>query len=185
RHCPVEWNNGWNVGSLPMKAISIVLTALLLAGGPLAAQEIYRVVDEHGNVTYTDRKPDDDAEPMDLPELNVLEGDLETQPTDPLAAARPAMNFRIEQPADGAALTLAADDGLEVVLGIDIEVPPTARITLVLDGEPPAPLRSLQASIDAPPPGGHRLFARLETPSGRVLATTDPVAFTMVAPASR
>lgn len=161
--------------------IPILLLALLLAA-PAPAQEIYRVVDENGNVTYTDQKPDDNAEPVDLPELNVLEGALEEQAgEDPLAeAGRQPMNFRIEQPADGSTRTVEGDM-IQIVMGIDIEVPPTARITLVLDGEGLTPVRSLQTSIPAPAPGEHRLYARLETPSGRALGTTEPVTFTTVA----
>lgn len=170
-----------------MKELSIILIALLATlAFSTNAQDVYRVVDEHGNVTYTDQKPDDNAEPMKLPELNVLEGDAESLPgaegDRPLAQgeAQP-MNFRIEQPANGAALT-PEGQGIWVVMGIDIEVPPTARITLVLDGRALTPVRTLEADIPAPPPGEHRLFARLETPSGRVLGTTDPVTFTMLAP---
>lgn len=159
---------------------AILLLTLALAV-PAAAQEIYRVVDEQGNVTYTDKKPDDNAEPMELPELNVLEGEPDETGENPLArAGQQPMNFRIEQPADGAVLT-PTSGSLEIVMGIAIEVPPTARIMLVLDGEELAAVRSLDASIPAPAPGEHRLFARLETPSGRVLGTTDPVSFTTVA----
>ncbi|RFF30210.1 DUF4124 domain-containing protein [Wenzhouxiangella sediminis] len=164
-----------------MKSLTILLITLVLAVSPLLAQEIYRVVDENGNVTYTDQKPSDDAEPMELPELNVLEGDLDETGENPLAdAAPPSMNFRIEQPAEGAVFTPQGGN-LEVAMGIAIEVPPTAQIVLVLDGTELAPVRSLDASIPAPEPGEHRLFARLETPSGRVLGTTDPVTFTTVA----
>jgi len=163
--------------------LALFLTLLVITAG---AQEIYRVVDENGNVTYTDQKPEDDAEPMELPELNVLEKDAESLPgtasQDPLAREGEAqpMNFRIEQPADGATFT-PEGQGIEIVMGIDIDVPPTAQITLVLDGEALTPVRSLEASIPAPSAGEHRLFARLETPSGRVLGTTDPVTFKTMA----
>jgi hypothetical protein len=167
-----------------MHKLPIIITLLTLClAMPAGAQEVYRVVDENGNVTYTDQKPSDDAEPMKLPELNVLEGELDESGSDPLAeAGQPSMNFRIEQPADGAAFTPEGGE-IGVVMGIDIDVPPTARIVLVLDGRNLAPVRSLEASIPAPEAGDHRLFARLETPSGRVLGTTDPVTFTTVAPA--
>ncbi len=163
---------------LPTATLLLLTLALAL---PAAAQEIYRVVDENGNVTYTDQKPSDDAEPMKLPELNVLEGDLSESAENPLADTEArSMDFRIEQPADGAVFTPQGGN-LEIAMGIAIEVPPTAQIVLVLDGTELAPVRSLDASIPAPEPGEHRLFARLETPSGRVLGTTDPVTFTTVA----
>ena len=168
-----------------MQKLPLTLVALLslfaVLPRTLSAQDIYRVVDENGNVTYTDQKPSDDAQPIDLPELNVLEGDLDTGAADPLAEAeRPSLDFRIEQPADGTSITPGSGQ-IDVVMGIGIEVPPTARITLVLDGQALAPIRSLDASIPAPEPGEHRLFARLETPSGRVLGSTEAVRFTVLA----
>ncbi|WP_376695809.1 DUF4124 domain-containing protein [Wenzhouxiangella sp. EGI_FJ10305] len=172
-----------------MNKLLILLTALLATlAVSVNAQDVYRVVDENGNVTYTDQKPDDNAEPMELPELNVLEGDEDTLPgiategenAQGQGEAQP-MNFRIEQPADNTEITPGSEQ-ISIVMGIDIEVPPTAQITLVLDGRELTPVRTLQTDIPAPSPGEHRLFARLETPSGRVLGTTDPVTFTTVAP---
>lgn len=168
-----------------MKSLAILLIALGLASSPLVAQEIYRVVDEHGNVTYTDQKPDDGSEPLDLPELNVLEGDADVPPAlegdDASEDPRRDLNFRIEEPADGETVTMTGSS-LRVVMGIDIEVPPTAEIVLVLDGQELEPVRSLQTGIEVSSSGEHRLFARLQTPSGRALGTTDPVTFTTARP---
>ncbi len=51
----------------------------MMLAAPLAAQssgEIYKVVDEDGNVTFTDQRPSAQAEPMDLPPLSVIESDI-------------------------------------------------------------------------------------------------------------
>lgn len=178
-----------------MNKLPIFLFALLvMIAVSASAQEIYRVVDENGNVTYTDQKPDDNAEPMTLPELNVLEGEPSKVGEGPLAEAAEgrteqdqsadgqSMNFRIEQPANGAEIT-PEGSSIELIMGIAIDVPPTAQIVPVLDGRDLTPVRTLETSIPAPEAGEHRLFARLETPSGRVLGITDPVTFTTVAPA--
>lgn len=167
--------------AIAMNRLLTGLTATLLSLTPALAQDkVYRVVDKDGNVTYTDEKPSDDAEPMELPRLNVLEGDEEELPLEASGETLDepvALNFRIEQPADGETL---AGESVEIVMDIAIDVPPTAEIVLVLDGEPMAePLRSLTATIPAPPPGEHRLFARLQTPSGRVLGTTNAISFTI------
>ncbi|NEZ04479.1 DUF4124 domain-containing protein [Wenzhouxiangella sp. XN201] len=157
------------------------LTVALLALTPALAQDkVYRVVDKDGNVTYTDEKPDDNAEPMELPELNVLEGEEEELPLEvtgqpPEGPAE--LDFRIEQPADGETIV---GDIVEIIMDIAIDIPPTAEIALVLDGEPmEPPVRSLTTTIPAPPPGEHRLFARLQTPSGRVLGTTAAISFSI------
>lgn len=60
-----------------MRMLTCVLTMLVLATTSLPAPaetgKIYRVVDEDGNVTYTDQAPEDGAEPMDLPELSIIQ----------------------------------------------------------------------------------------------------------------
>ena len=64
------------------KGLIIAWLGCLVLAGPLAAQsggEIYKVVDEHGNVTYTDQRPSEGAVPMDLPPLSVVETDFERQ----------------------------------------------------------------------------------------------------------
>ena len=60
------------------KGLIIALAFCLVLPAPLAAQssgEIYKVVDEHGNVTFTDQRPSSGAQPMDLPPLSVIETD--------------------------------------------------------------------------------------------------------------
>lgn len=54
--------------------ISTVLGLLILAAvcTPLGAQ-VYKTVDENGNVVYTDRPPKDGSAPMELPELSIVE----------------------------------------------------------------------------------------------------------------
>ena len=49
-----------------------VLLALWLPLTLAAQGEIYKVVDKDGNVTFTDQRPSDTAQPMDLPPLSVI-----------------------------------------------------------------------------------------------------------------
>ncbi len=168
-----------------MKTLSMILLLSVLLAASAQAQEIYRVVDEHGNVTYTDQKPDDDAEPMVLPELNVLEGGAdalpEVDPANDTAAPQQAMNFRIEQPADGQTITLLGSS-LKVIMASDIDIPPSAEIVLILDGQALKPVHSLETGVHVSEPGLHRLEARLQTPSGRLLGGAGPVIFSTAPP---
>lgn len=166
---------------------ALIALGCMLSLTATAGDEIYRVVDENGNVIYTDQKPEDDADPLALPELNVLEGDSEGLPVvsrdgqlDPVE--QKSMGFQIDRPADGEAIT-PANGMLQVTMEIAIDIPPTAEIVLVLDGEELEPVRSLEVSVPAPPPGEHELVAHLRTPAGRVLGTTETVHFTTVAAA--
>lgn len=169
-----------------MSKTAFILTGLLslaLVAATANAQEIYRVVDKDGNVTYTDTKPDDNARPIDLPEVNVLEGDSEEDMAKVIEQAatenqHQSMDFRITQPADGSTVD-PGSDALAVMMDIGIDVPPTAQIVLVLDDEALPPIHDLEAEIPPPAPGSHVLFARLETPSGKVLGKTEPMRFTV------
>ncbi len=61
-----------------IRAISLTGIFLLSVSTAWAA-EIWKVVDEDGNVTYTDQPPKDGAAPMDLPELSVIKTDIQEQ----------------------------------------------------------------------------------------------------------
>ena len=57
-----------------IKTIVISIAALFLAATAWSG-EIYKVVDKDGNVTFTDQSPGDGSQPMNLPELSVIETD--------------------------------------------------------------------------------------------------------------
>ena len=60
--------------------LTLFLTlSLLLAGTPLAAEEIYKQVDEHGNVTYSN-KPIKGGKKIDLPPLSTIPGPIVPPP---------------------------------------------------------------------------------------------------------
>ncbi|MFW5927329.1 MAG: hypothetical protein ACOCSR_04685, partial [Wenzhouxiangella sp.] len=130
------------------------------------------------------------AEPMELPELNVLESDEEAAPLPEGEAVpedgeeRGGLGFEFTRPEDGAELPQPAG-GLIVELEIDIDIPPSAQIVLYLDDQPLEPVHSLQTSIDPPPPGDFRLRAELQTPGGRVLASTEEIEFRILEPGAR
>ena len=159
------------------------MLVLALIATPLAAQEIYRVVDEQGNVTYTDQKPEDGGETVDLPELNVLGDDDDEAPlpesdsdveTEIEADASGPLDFRIVSPGDGDTLE---EGNVQVEMDTNVAIPPTAQIVLFLNGQPQEPIRTLDITLDQVPPGPYQLRAELQTPEGRQLAETDSVRF--------
>ena len=60
---------------------ALVAAVLLLPLNGWSEGQIYKVVDEDGNVTFTDQKPSSNAEPVDLPPLSVIKTD--TPPPSP------------------------------------------------------------------------------------------------------
>ena len=56
-----------------MRLITVIVAlSLALAASPLMAQ-VYKVVDEDGNVTYTDQAPGDGSKPVELAPISVIE----------------------------------------------------------------------------------------------------------------
>ncbi len=162
-----------------MKKFMLLLLTLVVVL-PAIAQTIYKVVDEDGNVTYTDQKPSNDAEPMVLPELNVLEGNREPPPViaqEPSEQREP-LRLRIASPENDENIRGTANR-LSVNLESNIEIPPTALVVFYIDGEAQEPVQSLSASFEEIPRGAHTLRAELQTPSGRVLAQTETITFHM------
>ncbi|MDT8320840.1 MAG: DUF4124 domain-containing protein, partial [Xanthomonadales bacterium] len=63
----------------------LCLLLLLMASAPAPGAEgkIWKVVDENGNVIYTDQAPHDGSKPMELPGLSIIASDIEvSKPSD-------------------------------------------------------------------------------------------------------
>ena len=167
-----------------MYRILLILVASLFAL-PLAGQEIYKTVDEHGNVIYTDRKPEGPSEVVELPEISVVEpgelGDVAALREPPVRERReraPELEFRIASPAEEETIWNTAMQ-LPVRIDLGIELPPGAEIVLFLDGRPQPPIHSTSTTLEGVERGPHTLRAELRTSTGRVLATTEEVTFFM------
>ncbi|MFP4208112.1 MAG: DUF4124 domain-containing protein [Wenzhouxiangella sp.] len=164
--------------------IRLLAAGLWLACASLAAQPIYRVVDENGNVTYTDQKPSDDAEPMELPDINVITGSdpaLE-EIIDPETGDSDIEPFRmtIAEPGDGSIIA-NAEGRLDIRFESNLDIPPAAQLVVFVNDRPQPPLRSLEMSLTDLPAGEYRLRAELQTPSGRKLADSDSVTVRLIA----
>ena len=69
----------------------VIALAMTFACATQASAEVYKTVDKDGNVIYTDRPPDPESKPMDLPGLSVIAPQLPSNPR-PAAAAASAAN---------------------------------------------------------------------------------------------
>jgi len=162
-----------------MKTFALLLSILLaMASFGAAAQQIYKVVDENGNVTYTDQRPSDDAEPLDLPELNVLDSREASVPPELTESSegeeREPLELRFVTPQNEENIR-GTGNRLSVTLESNIEIPPSAQVVFFLNDEPQEPVQSLSATFEEIPRGEHSLRAELQTPSGRVLAQTESI----------
>jgi hypothetical protein len=166
--------------SLNLKILVAVCVCMLTLAH---AQPIYRVVDENGNVTYTDQKPSDDAEPLNLPEISVIS---ETTPVVERIVTEPAASpgvqpfqMQIVEPAPGSIIT-NAEGQIDLRLESNLDIPPAAQIVVLVNDQPQPPIRDMELSLLDLPPGDYELKAHLQAPSGRKLAETQSVSVRLV-----
>jgi Domain of unknown function (DUF4124) len=154
-----------------------------------SAGEIYKVVDEDGNVTYTDERPKDGTPPMDLPPLSVIETDIQVPaPADETVQAAeqakpPTMrdlqrqfgDFRITQPQQEETFWGTANT-VVVAWGTAQAVPPELSARMFVDGAPRSvpPNGSLSLTLDR---GEHQVYVELLDARGRRIITTETVVF--------
>jgi len=164
--------------------VSLAISLSLFAEG-----EIYRIVDKDGNVIYTDERPAEGAEPMDLPPLSVIESDIQVPvPGNQSAAAAEAakpptltdlsrqyQDFRITQPENEETFWGTANT-VVVAWGTSQPVPPEFSARLFVDGKPQdvPPGGSVTLTLDR---GEHQVYAELVDARGRKIIVTETVTF--------
>ncbi|GAB2723372.1 hypothetical protein GCM10027172_17130 [Halomonas garicola] len=138
-----------------------------LAWGPLQAQTVYRVVDEAGNVTFTDDAESGGSE-VALKPLQGGSASTSNTPSEasPGAPFMPYDRFVIDRPASAATLP-------EAPFPVEVEVLPALRadhqIRLLVDGSlSQSALRSEAFWVPRLAPGRHRLQAELLDAQKRV-----------------
>ena len=165
---------------------TLIPLLVLLPLAVSAEGEIYKVVDEDGNVTYTDQRPSAAAQPMDLPELSVIKteppavsepGSEEdsNRPLTPRELRRQLSDFRIIQPQPEETFWGTANQ-VTVSWGSDAEVPPGLSARLYVDGNARdvAAVGSATLTLDR---GEHQVYVELLDERKRRVLTTDTVRF--------
>jgi len=160
----------------------------LLAFFSLSAQKIYKTVDANGNVTYTDQPPNETAEPLDLPEISVIDGKTNGQgPTNLYQAPEPEEDeegtgggiyddLRFTSPTSeenlwGTGGTVSAS------LSTKSGLLPEHRIRYYLDGKLTAVSSRLNMNFSEVFRGEHNLRAVIVDQSGRIMGRAGPIRF--------
>ena len=155
-----------------------------------AQAEVYKTVDENGNVVYTDQAPSSGAEPMKLRELSVVPvpeyaskqkaaqtaGLEEGGEVDLGALRRGYRDFSLVSPA--AEQTFTGSGNVAVVeWSTRFELQPGMAVIVHIDGEALPP--TTQAAITTPPldRGEHQVRADLVDAQKRNIASAGPVTF--------
>ena len=179
-----------------MKLISLktlllipVMLSLAIASGLLAAQ-VYKTVDEDGNVTYTDRPPEDGSAPIKLPELSVIEAPVyEKAPSSADKAAagegeeKPLRflrkhyeDFAIVSPQQEESVWYA-QEVIAVVWGTANPLDAGMRVTVSVDGVRQPPTAERVIPMTGLERGEHTATAELTDGRNRRIATAAPITF--------
>jgi len=171
-------------------AISILIPILLLAAvaADTVLAQVYKVVDENGNVTYTDLQPKDGSEPIKLAPISVIETPDYPQPAK--ASKKKAdskemslrdlrkrySDFAIVSPRQDesvwyseAALTVAWSTGKRLQSGM--------RVTILVDGKRHPKTKKRRLKLPQLERGEHKIEAQLTDKRNRTVATAEPVTF--------
>ncbi len=174
-----------------------VCIAALLAFLPANA-EVYKLVDEDGNVTYTDRAPDLDAEPIELRGLSVIapqkpvphpladsESTTETaepEPQEEVTSIRELRkgyrDFAIVSPTQDQNFW-GTDNQLTAAWNTRYRLQQGMTVIFYLDGEAQIPTTSAVISLTNVYRGEHVIYAELKDARNRRIAVTEPVTFHM------
>jgi hypothetical protein len=186
---------------LGLAAVFAVTAWISIHAAPALATNIYKVVDENGNVTFTDRQPEPGAKPLDLRELSVIPrpeyaprpaspqpapsatestpAPVEEQQGPTLAELRSRFrDFRLVSPAEEQTFTgtaniasIAWDTGTPLLPGMTVRA--------YVDDQPLAPTTSDVIVTERLDRGTHTARADLLSPQGEVIASAGPVTFFM------
>jgi len=161
------------------------MVVFLLSFSAVWAADIWKTVDEDGNVIYTDQPPKDGSKPMDLPELSIIETDIQEQATPVVEEGVKAptsgdlrklyRDFRITRPLPEETFWGTANT---VVVTWDSNTPitPDLNIRLFVDGKAQAAPATGGVSLNLER-GEHKVFAELRDARNRRIMKTGTVTF--------
>jgi hypothetical protein len=176
------------------KALLLILVALALviATGPLAAQ-VYKTVDEDGNVTYTDQPPQDGSKPIKLREISVIEAptyETATPATDQDAASEEVKekpfrflrkhyeDFAIFSPRQEESIWYSDSNGIiTVAWNAPNPIEAGMQVTVSVDGRAQPATSEPVVAITGLERGEHTVTAELKDSKNRSIATATPVTF--------
>ena len=169
-----------------MRYLLLICSVLLTL--PLAAQIVYKTVDEDGNITYTDQPPDDQAEPMELPPISVVKAQpaspSKPKDDDPVKKRNPADTYgdlRMLEPIPDR--TYAGTGGTMVFrLQADHKLAAGHKVNYYIDGRLMSSTRSMMQLFSDVVRGEHQARAEIVDAKNKVLVISSSVTFHMQQP---
>lgn len=174
---------------LTPRNVTLVLL-LALVSIPLAAQ-VYKTVDENGNVVYTDQPPSEGSKPIKLRPISVIEAPV-YQTAEPAGAGASAEEESKEKPLrvlrkhyEGFAIVSPAQEEsiwyanqvVPVAWSTPIPLEEGMTVTVTVDGNSQPPTSEPVVAFTNLERGEHAASAVLRDAKNRVVATAETVTF--------
>lgn len=172
------------------KSLMIVFALLMIAATPLLAQ-VYKVVDEDGNVTYTDQPPADGSGPIELRPISVIEaptyetapktggeagGDEDGKEMSLSYLRKNYRDFAIVSPQQEESVW-RPDGPIPVAWNTKYALQEGMQVNLFLDGKKHSSTTQQMVPVANLDRGEHVLTAELRDAKNRVIAQAGPVTF--------
>jgi len=172
--------------------LTLMTFSLVMTASPLTAQ-VYKVVDENGNVTYTDRPPADGSKPVDLPPLSIIEAPVyeksakqleaeaiasgELTPEIPLKTLRRNyQGFAIVSPQSEESVW-HPEGPVPIAWSAGAALQDGMKVTIFIDGSQHATTTEAIIPVAGLERGEHTVTAELKDAKNRRIATAEPVTF--------
>ena len=172
------------------------LLICLLMASPVIFAEVYKVIDEDGNVTYTDKAPDASAVPLKLRALSVIspqkpspsaqagkevvgaEGDPDDAETSIRKLKEGYRDFSIVSPAPDQTFW-GTENTVPIGWNTRYALQPGMKAVIYVDGEAREETANSMVNLDKVWRGTHEVHAELVDGRNRIIATTGKVTFHM------
>lgn len=153
--------------------------------------QVYKTVDENGNVTYTDQPPKDGSHPITLKPISVIEAPTyeaktpagDSDVTEEEAREKPLRflrkhyeDFEIVSPKNEESIWYT-EGVITVAWGTGNPVEPGMQVTISVDGASQPPTGERVLAIEGLERGEHTVTAELKDARNRSIATAAPVIF--------
>lgn len=166
----------------------ILLLFSMAVVADIATAQVYKVVDENGNVTYTDQQPKDGSEPIKLAPISVIEtpdykqtAKKSTKKTDKKEMSvrelrRRYADFAIVSPRQEESIWYS-EAALSVAWNTSKSLQRGMQVSILVDGKQHSKTTRRRVELPKLDRGEHKIEAQLTDKNNRTIATAEPVIF--------
>ncbi len=163
-----------------------VFLLLLLSLAPWVVADVYKTVDKDGRVIYTDKPKSDNAQKVELREINTVPGAQplpESTPVESFQSQPAAMSYQIEiiSPRNELIIPVGQRD-LAIAIKVEPELQPDHLLVYFMDGELLEETSMTNIIVKDVPRGSHNLVVEAIDANGQSLGTSAPVSVSLMRP---